>query len=155
MVNRLLKTHTGPTLKNVTGFAPGVRYFDLYNGVELKLPHGSDTLPLVIERFGAVVATDKGPEVDPKLKELMTTMASYAKVPLADLDATWHFEDGVRVPIARAEAPIATEGMTRIPGGALRFAVRGIEIEGGGAVGDPRKAGVDPFGVDFQYEWEG
>ena len=44
--------------------------------------------------------------------------------------------------------------MTKIPGGPLRFSVKGIEIEGSGSVGDPRSFTVNPFGVDFQYEWE-
>ena len=32
---------------------------------------------------------------------------------------------------------------------------KGIEIEGGGVVGDSRDQRFNPFGVDFQYEWEG
>lgn len=44
--------------------------------------------------------------------------------------------------------------MTQIPGGPLRFSVKGIEIEGGGAAGDQSAIQKNPFGVDFQYEWE-
>ena len=32
--------------------------------------------------------------------------------------------------------------------------LQGIEIEGAGGTGDPRSPSVNPFGVDFQYEWE-
>eukprot|EP01052_Picozoa_sp_SAG31_P003372 SAG31_NODE_128_length_23532_cov_21.204754_17_plen_132_part_00 len=111
-------------------------------------------LPLQIERFGAVLASSKGPESDPELKALMAKMKHYATTPLGSLDAGWKYEYGARVPVERAELSTPPQGMTKIPGGALRFEVRGIEIEGGGAQGDPRSPSVNPYGVDFQYEWE-
>jgi hypothetical protein len=48
--------------------------------------------------------------------------------------------------------------MKKSPGRPLCFAVKGIEIEGGGAVGDGQPTsdqGISPYGVDIQYEWEG
>ena len=152
VVNRALTQRTGPAIKNVTGFPAGTKFFDLYNGVELTAAAG--VLPLDIERFGAVLATTKGPDSDPELAALMKTMAGYAKVPLATLSPKWSYEYGARVPVARAESPTSTEGMTKIPGGPLRFETKGIEIEGAGSTGDQSNIGVNPFGVDFQYEWE-
>ena len=101
-----------------------------------------------------MLATSKGPESDPELKDLMAKMAGYAKVKIADLDPTWHYEYGARVPVARAETPSSISGMANISGGPFRFFVKGIEIEGAGGTGDPRSPSVNPFGVDFQYEWE-
>jgi formylglycine-generating enzyme required for sulfatase activity len=157
IVNRLNKPHAGPALKNITGVPADAKFYDLYNGIEV-IPGADGILPLTVERFGAVLATTKGPEADPELKAFMSQMAEYAKIPLSDLDPTWHYEIGNRVPIARAESPVSTDGMKKIPGGPLRFAVKGIEIEGGGAMGDGQSTsdqGINPYGVDIQYEWEG
>jgi hypothetical protein len=46
-----------------------------YNGVEVSAVNG--ILPLDIERFGAVLATAKGPDSDPELAALMKIMAGY------------------------------------------------------------------------------
>ena len=152
VVNRLLTPTAGHGLANVTEPA-GTRYFDLYNGVEIHATSGG-VLPLSIERFGAVLATKKGPEADPELAAFMAKMSGYAKVPLSALSAVWRWEQGKRVAVPRAESPKSTSGMTKIAGGPLRFSVKGIEIEGGGTIGDPRSVTVNPYGVDFQYEWE-
>lgn len=126
-----------------------MKFYDLYNGVEVT-PSSAGVLLLEIERFGAVLATAKGPDEDPELRILLSTMAGYAKVSLASLSPQWTWEQGRRKPMARAESPQSTSGMTKIPGGPLRFSVKGIEIEGSGTVGDPRSFTVNPFGVDFQ-----
>ena len=155
VVNRNLTgpPHTGPALTGGLSSVPaGYKFYDLYNGVEIAALNG--VLPLTVERFGAVLATDKGPDADPDLKALLTKMAGYAKTSIASLDPTWHYEYGARVKPARAESPVAIEGMVKIPGGPFRFDTHGIEIEGAGSAGDPRSPSVNPFGVDFQYEWE-
>ena len=152
VVNRLLTPMAGHGLANVTAPA-GYMFFDLYNGVEVH-PTAAGVLPLNIERFGAILLTKRGPDKDPELNALLGKMADYAKVPLASLSATWTWEQGKRVPSGRAESPNSTDGMTKISGGPLRFSVKGIEIEGGGAVGDPRDQKINVYGVDFQYEWE-
>ena len=152
VVNRNLVARSGPVLKGVKDKS-GAKFYDLYNGVEVT-PSANGTLSLDIERFGAVLATSKGPDTDPKLKAFLAEMAGYAKVPLASLDPSWDYEYGARVPAARAESPLTTSGMTKVPGGPLRFSVKGIEIEGSGAAGDQDSIAVNPFGVDFQYEWE-
>lgn len=150
VVNRLLVQNATHGLKNISVSAyPGMKFYDLYNGVEV-VPSSTGTLLLNIERYGAVLATAKGPNEDPELKSLLSTMAAYAKVPLASLSAQWTWEQGRRKPMARAETPQSTSEMTKIPGGPLRFSVKGIEIEGSGTVGDPRSFTVNPFGVDFQ-----
>ena len=117
-------------------------------------PDGDGNLPLKLERFGAVLATTIGPDQDAELKELMVKMAAFATKPIADFSAAWDYAFGARVPPPRAEAPQSVEGMQHIPGGPLRFSTRGIEIEGSGGAGDQSNIGVNPFGVDFQYEWE-
>jgi len=141
-------------IKNITGsnFPTGTKFYDLYNGVEVTAVDG--VLPLDIERFGAVLATTKGPDSDQELATLMKTMAAYSKIPLASLSTEWSYEYGARVPVARAESPSSTEGMTKIPGGPLQFQTKGIEIEGAGGTGNQSNIGVNPFGVDLQYEWE-
>jgi len=156
IVNRALDQRSGPAIKDVAANLPaGTKFYDLYNGVEVT-PGSDGTLPLSIERFGAVLATTKGPNADPELKALMAKMAGYAKVPLASLDPSWSYERGGRVPVARAESPTSTEGMKKIPGGPILFETKGIEIEGGGGswTGNNSDQNVNPYGVDFQYEWE-
>ena len=72
--------------------------------------------------------------------------------PIQSLSPEWHYELQQRVPIAPAPAPSAATpppGMVAIPGGPYRFAVRGIEIEGSGT-----NIFNNPFGVDFQFEFE-
>jgi iron(II)-dependent oxidoreductase len=154
IVNRALKLHTGSTLELTpiagSDLPNGTRFFDLVNGVEIFVVHSQassrGSLHVKIERYGAVLATTSGPEKDPQLKDLMIKMSEYAKTPLASLDPTWHYEKGARVPVARVEALAPMTGMTKIPGGPLRFEVRGIEIEGGGTEGDPRSSSVNPYG---------
>eukprot|EP01050_Picozoa_sp_SAG11_P011577 SAG11_NODE_1237_length_5426_cov_4.878543_4_plen_1325_part_00 len=154
VVNRMLVKNSTHGLENISASNyRGMKFYDLYNGIEVA-PSSAGTLLLEVERYGAVLATAKGPDEDTELKTLLSTMAGYARVPLASLSAKWTWEQGRRNPMARAETPNSTAGMTKIPGGPFRFSAKGIEIEGSGSVGDPRSFTVNPFGMDFQYEWE-
>jgi formylglycine-generating enzyme required for sulfatase activity len=125
---------------------PGVRYFDLYRGVELKPEMDGQSLVLSFEMeangYGAVLATDGEPSA--KMQDLMRRMAAMTAKPL---DA-WPSEPEVLkqkiVEIAPTKpASDAPDGMVRIPGGQFDFRVRGTEIEG-----DASNA------VDVQYPWE-
>ncbi len=124
----------------------GMRYFDLYRGVELK-PETSATaavLSFSIEAngYGAILATPGEPSE--AIKTLMQHMASMTARPLANFSHEWNVlpQSIVEIPPTRPAAD-APPGMVRIPGGEFIFKVRGTEIEGG----------VSP-GVDVQYPWE-
>jgi formylglycine-generating enzyme required for sulfatase activity len=125
---------------------PGVRYFDLYHGVELKPDHedGKDILSFPIEAhgFGAVLATNGEP--DAHLQDLMKRMNAMTTKPLASFDDVWKPipQQLVEIPATRA-ASSTPEGMVKIPGASFVFKVRGIEIEGSNDVE-----------VDVQYPWE-
>ena len=125
---------------------PGVRYFDLYYGVELKpnQEDGKDVLSFPIEAhgFGAVLATKEGP--DAHFRELMGRMKAMTEKPLSRFDGEWKPIPQQLVEIAPTKrATAAREGMVKIPGASFVFKVRGIEIEGSNEVE-----------VDVQYPWE-
>jgi gamma-glutamyl hercynylcysteine S-oxide synthase len=125
----------------------GLRYFDLYHGVELKpqsRPDGKTVLAFSIEAkgYGAILATHAVP--DEKIQALMSTMKKLAETPLAAYSHEWEVLPQQIVPIAATKATAsAPEGMIRIPGADFLFQVAGIEIEG-----------FDDIGVDVEYPWE-
>ena len=125
---------------------PGMRYFDLYHGVELK-PETDGPLSVLsfnveANGYGAILATPGDPS--DTIKNLMQRMASVTAKPLASFShepvvLQQHLVETAATKPA-AEAP---EGMVKIPGGSFVFRVRGTEIEGGSM-----------NGVDLQYPWE-
>jgi gamma-glutamyl hercynylcysteine S-oxide synthase len=126
--------------------APGMRYFDLYHGVELKPETDGPVavLSFAIEAngYGAILATPGEPSA--QMKDLMQRMAAMTAKPLT----AWSNEPVVLrqkiVDIApTAPASDAPEGMVRIPGGNFAFKVQGTEIEGGAS-----------NIVDVEYSWE-
>ncbi len=125
---------------------PGMRYFDLYHGVELKPvtngPSGVLSFSIEANGYGAILATSGEPT--DQIKALMVRMATMTAQPLASYshEPVALPQHNVEIPptVAATEAP---EGMVRIPGGAFDFKVQGIEIEGG----------ANP-NVDVQYPWE-
>jgi gamma-glutamyl hercynylcysteine S-oxide synthase len=126
--------------------APGMRYFDLYHGVELRPETAGPVAALSFEieanGYGAILATPDEPGAP--MKELMRRMAAMTAKPLED----WPNEPVVlkqkMVEIAPTSAAAdAPEGMVRIPGGEFDFKVRGMEIEGDAM-----------SGVDVEYPWE-
>jgi iron(II)-dependent oxidoreductase len=131
-------------------YTPGMRYFDLYHGVELKPdvnlptegPFAVLSFNLEANGYGAILATPGEPSN--AIKSLMQRMAAITQEPLSHYAHEWKVlhQSMVEIPPTKpsAEAP---DGMVRIPGGDFVFKVRGTEIEGG----------VDP-GVDVQYPWE-
>jgi Uncharacterized conserved protein len=124
----------------------GMRYFDIYHGVELKpITEGNrDVLHFAIEAhgYGAVFASSGEP--DANIRNLMTKMATMTAKPLADFSHQWVAIPQKIIDIATtAPAKSTPDGMISIPGGLFNFKVEGIEIEGS-----------DDIGVDVQYPWE-
>ncbi len=127
--------------------APGRRFYDLWNGVELepKLAGGNATLSFAMEGngFGALLALDNGATVE-GLDALLAQMRAWSKTPLKSLSHEWHFLPQHMVEIAPTQpADPAPAGMVKVPGGEFTFKVTGIEIEG-----------YNWEGLDFQYPWE-
>jgi formylglycine-generating enzyme required for sulfatase activity len=125
---------------------PGMRYFDLYHGVELKPTTDGQNSVLVfaIEAggYGAILATPGEPS--DAMKALMKRMAAITEKPLPSYSHDPVVLAQHLVDIAPTKpASDAPDGMVRIPGGAFDFKVEGVEIEGGG---NPN--------VDVEYPWE-
>jgi gamma-glutamyl hercynylcysteine S-oxide synthase len=124
----------------------GVRYFDLYHGVELTPERtGSQavlSLPIEAHGFGAVLAVHGAP--DTKTEQLMVAMKKMTTAPLSSYSHEWKplLQQIVDIPKV-SPASSAPEGMVKIPAGDYIFKVQGIEIEG-----------FDDAGVDVEYPWE-
>ena len=127
-------------------YKQGMRYFDLYHGVELKPEIKGDqavlSFPTESHGYGAIFATSG--ELDPKLRELMEKMKAMTAKPLSSFSHEWHAlpQQLIEIPPS-PRAASAPEGMIRIDGGDYLFRVQGMEIEGSNDVG-----------VDVQYPWE-
>ena len=144
IVNRAYYDISGEQMK--VPLTPGMRYFDLYHGVEIKpATEGTESVlsfPMEANGYGAILAT--GGEPSDAMKTLMQRMAAMTEKPLAS-----YSHEPVPLPqhlvaIAPTKpAAAAPGGMVRIPGGDFDFKVQGVEIEGGG---NPN--------VDVQYPWE-
>ena len=124
----------------------GMRYFDLYHGVELQpVMEGKDAvLAFSIEPYGYGAVLETRGEPDAHIKELMARMARMTTKPLSAYSHEWTAIPQRLVEIAPTQtASSVPEGMVRIEGGNFDFRVEGIEIEG-----------TDDIGVDVQYPWE-
>ena len=144
LVNRSSYHIDGPKLRVPN--AVGVRYFDLWHGVELKPVQDGQELVLSFEieenGFGSVLAVNGEP--DQKLKTLLAKMSKLAAKRLTDFSNEWKFLPQEQVLIAGTTPVTSTPpGMTKIPAGSFDFKVQGIEEEGENAIG-----------VDVQYPWE-
>ena len=144
IVNRNGYDVTGPQMEVSADI--GMRYFDLYHGVELQPTtiEGRRLLSFDIEAngFGAILASHAPP--DEKLTQLMAQMMAMTKQPLASFSHQWTALPQHMAPLDSTASPSsAPVGMIKIPAGTFLFKVEGIEIEGNN----------DP-GVDVQYPWE-
>ncbi len=125
---------------------PGMRYFDLYHGVELKpeIDDPNSVLNFNIEAngYGAILATPGEPSE--AIKTLVQHMSAMTANPLASFSHQPTVLQQHLVDIAPTKpATDAPEGMVKIPGASFIFRVRGTEIEGSSM-----------NGVDVQYPWE-
>jgi gamma-glutamyl hercynylcysteine S-oxide synthase len=124
----------------------GMRYFDLYHGVELK-PERRDghivlSFSLEAKGYGALLATRAA--LSANIIELMKRMAALSSKPLDSFSHEWKTIPQQIVDIPRTKAPsVPPDGMVKIPAGDFLFEVGGIEIEGS-----------NDIGVDVQYPWE-
>jgi formylglycine-generating enzyme required for sulfatase activity len=144
IVNRNEYGVDGPQMA-VRHWVNGMRYFDIYHGVELTPQREGemDVLSFSIEAhgYGAVLALPLGtPE---SILSLMSKMKAMTARSLASYSDQWTTLPQKLVEIPAMKAPASTEGMIRIPGGPYVFRVQGIEIEGS-----------HDIGVDVQYPWE-
>lgn len=127
-------------------FTPGVRYFDLWNGIELTPRREGDQVVIAFnleaDGYGAILETSAGS--DTKLNELLPKMNAISKKPLSSFSSEWKTLPQTQVAIAPT-SPAGTDPseMIRIPAADYRFEVAGIEIEG-----------MNDEGVDVQYPWE-
>jgi len=125
---------------------PGMHYFDVYHGVELKPKAGDGRLVLSFaiegKGFGAILATNSEP--DASLQSLLPKMKQMTSTPLASYSHDWKVLPQQIVPIKPTDAATSTPtDMVRIPAADFSFEVSGIEIEG-----------TNDMGVDVQYPWE-
>jgi formylglycine-generating enzyme required for sulfatase activity len=125
---------------------PGLRYFDLYHGVELKPEAGGQgavlNFDLEANGYGAILAAPREPSE--AIEGLMRRMAAMTAKPLIAYshEAPVLLQSMVEIAPTKPAAK-APGGMVRIPGGAFVFKVQGTEIEGGAS-----------NMVDVQYPWE-
>lgn len=139
-VNRNEYAVSGPQID--VPAATGVRYFDLWHGVELH-PHSAGgglrlSFDLEGRGFGALLAAPSADEA------FLARMKRLAASPLSSFSREWRTLPQTLVEIPPAPpAGQAPPGMVRIPAGDFDFEVHGVEIEGG-----------NDEGVDVQYPWE-
>jgi formylglycine-generating enzyme required for sulfatase activity len=127
-------------------FVQGMRYFDLYHGVELHPSQDGAanvlSFPIEAHGFGAVLAARGEP--DTIFAELLPKMKAMTTRPLWSYSKEW--KELPQTIVAAKPAPAAVTappGMVKIPGGDFVFKVEGIEIEG-----------HNDAGVDVRYPWE-
>jgi gamma-glutamyl hercynylcysteine S-oxide synthase len=125
----------------------GVRYFDLYHGVELtpvKNAAGKNVLSFALEAhgYGAILASHSAP--DTGIQNLMSKMKTLTAKPLASYSHDWRVLPQRIVPIPSTRVPADSPAdMVKIPAADFLFRVQGIEVEG-----------FNDIGVDVQYPWE-
>lgn len=125
----------------------GMRYFDLYHGVELVPEHrdNMDTLSFSIEAHNIAAVEALPGEIDTSTSALMARMKKLTVTPLSGYSNTWKVLSQTIVAIAPTKPAVKPpSGMVLIPEADFVFRVEGIEVEGG-----------DDNGVDVQYPWEG
>ncbi|MGO4885454.1 MAG: formylglycine-generating enzyme family protein [Bryobacteraceae bacterium] len=127
-------------------YAQGTRYYDVWNGVELKprVANGGAIFTFAMEPngFGAILAAaGKNPG---QLEPVLAQTREWARVPLASLSHEWTFLPQRMAEIAPTKpAAGAPTNMVAVPAADFDFQVTGIEIEGDNWIG-----------LDVQYPWE-
>jgi iron(II)-dependent oxidoreductase len=144
IVNRNEYSVSGPQIELPA--QDGMRYFDLYHGVELIPDRHGDKISLSFDLgqkdYGALLAIKSAP--NEQISGLMAKMKAMTAKPLTDFSHEWKFLPQQIAQIAPTKpASSAPAEMIKIPQGTFNFKVQGIEIEGS-----------DDVGVDVQYPWE-
>jgi len=145
IVNRNEYDVDGPQIE--VAAEKGVRYFDLYHGVELtpaKNQAGQYELSFRVEAhgYGALLASPSAPEAG--IQALMAKMKELSASPLATYSHEWKVLPQQIVSMAAVKPPSGSPAdMVKIPEANFDFRVSGIEIEG-----------FNDIGVDVQYPWE-
>src|ERR1700733_10404418 len=125
----------------------GVRFFDLYHGVELtpaKNQAGQYELSFRVEAhgYGALLASPTA--ADAGIQALMAKTKELSATPLANYSHEWKVLPQQIVPIAAVKPPSGLPAdMVKIHEADFGFRVSGIESEG-----------FNDIGVDVQYPWE-
>jgi iron(II)-dependent oxidoreductase len=127
-------------------FTPGLRFFDLYHGTELKPEIEGSNAVLSFDTeaggYGALLATSAEPSAE--ITALMQRMATMTAKPLSSYSHEPAILHQTLVPIdPTTPATEAPDAMIKIPGASYVFRVQGTEIEGGAS-----------DMVDVQYPWE-
>lgn len=145
VVNRTADPVSGALLP-VAG-AQASKFYDLWNGREvIGMTSGhagtSVALALSIEPNGYGAVFEAAGELDPKVKQLVTSMGERAKAPLSSLSNEWRVARQQMVPIPKTTlATSAPQGMVYIRPGRFDFEVEGVMIE-------------KSEGVGVQFPWE-
>ena len=142
LINRTSDPKTGAQL--TVPYFPGNRYFDLWNGSELKgqITNKMATLSFNLEShgYGSVLAVNGSPA--DQVKKLLEAMKLRENTPISSLSAEWKVLPQKIVEIVNTNpASHKYEGMILIPSGKYLFEAEGVMIEKG-------------EGVDIQYPWE-
>lgn len=129
----------------VVPYIQGMRYFDLWNGEEIKplKENATSVLSFALEEdgYGAILGTSV---VNQALEAFLASMRTSSDKPLRSFSHEWVTLRQQLIEIEAAPPTAGTpKGMVRIPEGDFVFRVNGIEIEG-----------MDEEGVDVQYPWE-
>jgi iron(II)-dependent oxidoreductase len=127
-------------------YTQGLRYFDLYHGVELTPEHDGDqaVLSFSMEAHGYGALLETAGEPDAQIAGLMGKMKQMTATPLSSYSHEWKPLAQQLVDIAKTEpAGTLPDGMVKIPAADYLFKVEGLEIEG-----------FNDAGVDVQYPWE-
>jgi formylglycine-generating enzyme required for sulfatase activity len=127
-------------------YTQGIRYFDLYHGVELTPERDGDqaVLSFSMEAHGYGALLETAGEPDAQITGLMGKMKQMTATPLSGYSHEWKPLAQQLVDIAKTEpAGTLPEGMVKIPAADYLFKVEGLEIEG-----------FNDAGVDVQYPWE-
>ena len=120
----------------------GLRYFDLYHGLEVK-PSG-ERVPFSIEAHGFGAMFFSKHEPPKQISKLMAEMRDMTAEPLSHFSSEWKTLSQKLIDIPKTAVPTkAPAGMIKIPAASFEFKVEGIEIEGS-----------NDIGVDVQYPWE-
>jgi iron(II)-dependent oxidoreductase len=144
IVNRNEYNVSGPQMEVPS--VDGMRYFDLYHGVELKPERNGNkailSFALSEQDYGAILATKSAP--DEKITALMSKMKTMTAQPLSSYSHEWKVLPQHVAEIAATKPASGTpDGMVKVPEGTFTMKVHGIEIEG-----------FNDIGVDTQMPWE-